>query len=155
MKINNFKKAYTLVEVRSVESSATGAFPIKEAGTSTFAFYSDIDNDDEIELVRYFLDGTSFKKGVTNPTGNPIVYESGDEKITYIINNVLTSESIFKYFDSSYTGSSTSTALVSPVAPIDVRLIKVNLIVDSNGDGIDPEAQVSTQVTLRNLKNNY
>ncbi len=142
-------------EIRSAEQSNQGAFPIIEASSSTIKFYSDIDNNGDVDLVRYFLDGTSFKKGVIKPSGENFSYNESGEKIIQIVNNVISSPSIFSYYDSSYTGSSTSTPLAIPVAPIDIRLIKVNLIVDNDGNGINPEAQISTQVTLRNLKDTY
>lgn len=141
-------------EVRGASQSNLGSYPIKIASSTEFIFYSDIDNDDLKEEIKYFLEGGDFKKSVIKPTGQPFSYNKKDEIITNIIHDV-TNNIIFEYFDSNYDGTSSSTPLISPVAPADVRLVKINLVIDS--DPFKPPAPlfITTQVSIRNLKDNY
>jgi hypothetical protein len=46
-------------EIREARAGDDGSFAIAEAEDSQFIFYSDIDRDDEVERVRYFLGGIS------------------------------------------------------------------------------------------------
>jgi len=46
-------------EIREARAGGDGSFAIAEAEDNEFIFYSDIDKDDEVERVRYFLGGTS------------------------------------------------------------------------------------------------
>jgi len=140
-------------EVRSSTPSDLGAFALAEVSDGTFTFYSDIDNDGSREKIRYFLEGTEFKKGTTESSGNPLEYDPADEKIIKVVRDV-TNVSIFTYYDSSYDGTELSLPLTQPVSPSSVRLVKVELVIDS--DPIKPPAPitVSTQVSIRNLKDN-
>src|SRR3989344_1148360 len=63
-------------ELRSAGPSSLGGYPIESAGTSTLVFYSDIDRDGIFERVRYFLGTNVIRKGVVEPTGNPLVYST-------------------------------------------------------------------------------
>jgi len=141
-------------EVRSASESSLGAYPLATTASSTFIFYSDIDNDSLKERVRYFLDNGDFKKGVLKPSGNPLTYNTSDEKITEVVNDIINTE-IFTYFNSSYDGTASSTALVQPVSPLDVRLIKIQLVVDKDPSRAPAQISVGTQVSIRNLKDNY
>jgi len=46
-------------EIREARTGGDGSYVIAQAEDSQFIFYSDIDRDDEVERVRYFLGGTS------------------------------------------------------------------------------------------------
>jgi len=61
-------------ELREVSYADTGAYSIESMSTSSLVFFSDFDNDGSIERVRYFLDGTELKRGVTESTSTPPVY---------------------------------------------------------------------------------
>lgn len=141
-------------EVRSASQSNLGAYPIKLASSTAFTFYSDIDNDNLKEEVRYFLEDGNFKKSVIEPSGEPLSYNPSDAQIINIVHDV-TNANIFEYYDSSYDGTSTSTPLAFPVTPSDVRLVKVQLIIDSNPDKPPAPLYVTTQVSIRNLKDNH
>lgn len=142
-----------MAEMRSMSQSGAGAYPIAQAATSTITFYGDIDNDGQKEKVRYFLQNESLKKGVVEPSGNPVVY-TGTEKVESLINYVRngTSTPVFDYYNSSYSG--TTSPLSIPVDVLAVRLVKVTVIIDKD-TARPPGAIVSTsQVSLRNLKDN-
>lgn len=140
-------------EVRSATQSNLGAYAIAETSNTSFSFYSDIDGDGLRERIRYFLDGTEFKKGIIKPTGQPLVYDPLNEKIIKVIHDVLPS-TIFYYYDSLYDGTSESPPLIQPVAPYAVRLIKIILTIDSDPNNPPPPVEITTQVSMRNLKDN-
>jgi prepilin-type N-terminal cleavage/methylation domain-containing protein len=141
-------------EVRSASESSLGSYPLAITASSTFAFYSDIDNDSLKERVRYFLDNGDFKKGVIKPSGNPLTYNSSNEKIIEVVHDVINTD-IFTYFNSSYDGTSSSTPIAQPVSPAVVRLVKIELIVDKDPKRSPAPITVGTQMSIRNLKDNY
>lgn len=141
-------------EVRGASESNLGAYPLATTASSTFIFYTDLDNDSLKERVRYFLDGSDFKKGVIKPSGNPLVYDPNDEFITEVVHHVINTD-IFTYFDSSFDGTASSVALNQPVSPADVRLVTVELMVDDNPNKPPATVVVRTQMSMRNLKDNY
>ncbi len=140
-------------EVRSAEPSNLGAYPLAETATSSFAFYSDIDQDGLREKIRYYLDENDFKKSIIKPTGQPLVYDSTNEQIIRVVENVIDDE-IFLYFDSSYDGTDLTAPLTQPVTISDVRLVKITLNIDSNPNKPPGPIEVTTQVSIRNLKDN-
>lgn len=150
-------------EMRSATMSAGGAYAIESAGTSSVVFFSNIDTDSSIERVRYFYATSSktsttynvLKKGITKPIGT--VYDTSNERISTVVNDVKngTVTPIFTYFDSSYNGIASSTApLVQPVAIPQIRLVKIFLAVDPNAARSPVYQTYSTQVSIRNLKDN-
>lgn len=142
-------------EVRKAQSSNLGAFSIEKAEAKEFIFFTDIDNDGLRERLRYFVDGDTFKKGIIKPSGTPLVYNGSDEKITEVVHHVIEEQTQFSYFDSSYNGTASTTALTFPVSPSNVRLIRVDLTIDTNPNRAPGLLTVTTQATVRNLKDNY
>ncbi len=138
-------------EVRTASSANTGAYAINQASASSLTFYSDIYDNGLKERVRYFLNGTTLQKGITVPTGSPLAYNLANEQVTNILTNV-TNATIFNYYDKNYDG--TTASLSDPIDVSLVRLIKITLTVDK--DPLHPPAPItfSTQVSLRNLKDN-
>lgn len=156
--INNQYEAKKIIkpfanEVRGAVSSQNGSYAIEEVGTSTFIFYSNIDGDQKIEKVRYFLDGNIFKKGVIKPEGDSTNYDSNNEQIIQVVHNVLP-ENIFEYYNSNYYNLASTTPLSFPVNPAEVRLVKITLKID-NDPYKEPGPMIAqTQVSIRNLKDN-
>ncbi|MEY2702000.1 MAG: hypothetical protein RLY43_633 [Bacteroidota bacterium] len=142
-------------EVRGAQPSNLGASAIESATQKSFIFYTDADADGLKERVRYFVEGDTFKKGVIVPTGNPFVYSAANEKITSVVNDVIYDQTNFAYYDSNYNGTSQTPALSFPVSPSDVRLIRIDLTVDSNPGRAPSLMTITTQSTVRNLKDNY
>lgn len=142
-------------EVRSARPSELGSFAIAQTATSSFAFYSDIDNDGVQERVRYFLEGSDFKKGIIEPDGDPITYDTNNERVIRVVEHVVATTSIFSYYNSLYNGSTSTEPLADPVTSTDVRLVRADLTVDANPDRAPALLTVTTQVTIRNLKDNY
>jgi prepilin-type N-terminal cleavage/methylation domain-containing protein len=140
-------------EVRDATTSSTGLFAIETAHDMAFTFYSNIDGDAQIERVRYYLNGSTLKKGVINPSGSPLSYDSTTEAITPVIHNIANGTTpIFSYYDRNYTG--TQAPLSTPPNLIDIRLLKVYVIIDPMG-GLSPApTTMTTQIQFRNLKDN-
>ncbi len=140
-------------EIRSVTNSALGAYPIDTANTTTFTFFADVNKDGTKEKVRYFLSGTTLRKGVISPAGNPVNY-NGQEVLTDVVFNVRNTGAnpIFEYFDTNYSGS--SSPLSQPVDISRIRLIKITLLLDVDLTKPPDTAIITTQISLRNLKDN-
>jgi prepilin-type N-terminal cleavage/methylation domain-containing protein len=142
-------------EVRSASISNIGAFPISKAQIDLIEFYSDIDSDGLKEKIRYFKSDGQFKKGIIKPTGNPAEYRSEDEEIVGIISGVQNGElPIFQYYNSSYNGTASTTALDYPINVKDVTLVKVTLYLDEDLNNPPGAIEISTQAMFRNLKDN-
>ena len=139
-------------ELRSASPSSTGSYPLEQVGTTSIIFFTNIDNDALKERMRYFVSGTTLKRGITKPSGNPLAYNLGSEIVTDQVHNVLATSSIFFYYDTNYAG--TSSPMAQPVNIAGVRLIKIQIQMDAN-PAKPPEAlSFTTQIMMRNLKDN-
>lgn len=140
-------------EVRDATTSSTGTYAIHSASNTEFAFYSNVDSDTLVERVRYFLSGTTLKKGVIKPSGAPLTYDSTSEIVTDVIHHMANGATpIFSYYDKNYTG--TQAALSTPILVSSVRLVKIYVIIDPLGASSPSPTIMTTQVQLRNLKDN-
>ncbi len=138
-------------EVRAATISNTGSYPIENAASSTFTFYSDIEEDGIAERIRYFLDADTLKKGIIRSSGNPPTYNPANEIITEVVHNViLSATSTFGYYDSAYTGS--EAPLAFPINASVVRLINVKLTAQNPGQNI--AATIDLKLVPRNLRTN-
>lgn len=141
-------------ELRKAATSALGAFPIASVASSSITFFSDIDNDSIAEQVRYYIQGTVLMKGVITPSGSPFSYNPAGEVVTTVAINIAngTSTPVFDYYDTNYDGS--SAPLVLPANVNSIRLIKVTVVIDDNLNKLPAPLTFTSQVTLRNLKDN-
>jgi hypothetical protein len=138
-------------EIRTAGPADTGAYTISQANDTTFSLYSDINSNGLREKVRYFLENGSLKKGVITPTGSPLSYILSNEVITTIIPYV-TNTNIFNYYDENYAG--TTSPLSVPINIPAVRLVKITVTVDKNPNKPPAPMTMTTQVSIRNLKDN-
>lgn len=143
-----------VAELRKASPSSLGAYPIALASSTAITFYSDIDSDGIKERVRYFVDGNRVRRGVIVPTGTPLVYNSANEQLTTIINNFISSSTLplFQYYPAEYSGS--GAPLSQPVNIPSVRLIKITAIINKDPVHNPNPLIVTSQVNLRNLKDN-
>jgi hypothetical protein len=133
--------------------SNMGAYPIIEAGTSTLSFYTNADSDSLQEKVRYFLEDTTLKKGTIKPTGDPLIYNEASETTKELAHDIANgTTSIFYYYDTNYDGA--SDPLDQPADIPLIRLIKINVIIDNDQTKLPPPLSMTTQVSIRNLKDN-
>lgn len=140
-------------EIRPMSISNSGAYSLAEASSTSMTFYSNIDSDAAKERVRYFLQNSELKRGILKPTGSPLTYNPANEIITTMVRNIENgTTTIFSYYDSNYDG--TSPALTQPVNILSVRLVKITVIIDRNASRPPAPVTMTTQVSLRNLKDN-
>lgn len=135
-------------EIREAKTGDDGSYIIEKADDYQFIFFSDIDNDGAAERVRYFLDGTTFKKGVIKPTGWPIKYQSEDEEFKIITSYVRNQPPIFHYYDGQ------GNELSAPARLKDTKLMKLYLVVNINPERPPFDFSLESYVQLRNLKTN-
>lgn len=135
-----------LKEIREARSGEDGSFAIANAEGFEFSFFSDIDTDGETEKVRYFLDGTDFKKGIIEPQCCPISYPTSSEQIITLSRYVRNSPPIFKYFDKD------GNELGPPANLKDTKRMRVYLVVNVNPNRPPQDFVLETDVLLRNLQ---
>ena len=143
-----------IAELRRATVSANGSYPIELASSTGITFYSDINNNGTVERVRYYLHNKTIRKGVIAPTGNPAVYNSGSEVTTTLLNYVIASSTlpIFQYYSSNYSGTTSPISMPPNISTI--RLIKVTVIIDTDPNRSPTPIISTSQVNLRNLKDN-
>lgn len=138
-------------ETRSMNFSGLGGYYIEQASGNSFTFYSDINNDGKTERLRYFKEGTMLKRGITYPTGTPVVYTT-PEQVSIVVRDIANSSGIFFYYDDSYTG--TSNPLPEPIDIVLVRLVKINIPIILRDNKATTSYNITSQVSIRNMKDN-
>jgi len=140
--------------VRRSEESSIGAYAIVLADDNELIIFSNVDNDSYREKVRFWLDGTTLKRGVIKPSGNPLGYTAPEEvvELAHDVVNIAQSTPLFSYYDEDYTGS--ESALETPADITAVKLIKVQLEIEKNPDKTPVPLHVESMVGIRNLKEN-
>jgi prepilin-type N-terminal cleavage/methylation domain-containing protein len=143
-----------VAELRRSSPSATGSYPIELASSTGMTFYTDVDANGVQDKVRYYLSGNTIKKGVIAPTGSPLTYNSANEVTTTLISSVVASSTlpIFQYYPSEYTG--TTSPLTIPINIPSVRLVKITIIIDKDPTRSPAQIIITSQVNMRNLKDN-
>jgi prepilin-type N-terminal cleavage/methylation domain-containing protein len=141
-------------EIREAKAGDDGSYIIEKADDYEFIFYSDIDKDGQTERVRYFIDGTDFKKGVIDPIGSPPRYITNpndnnySEKIFILSKYVRNQPPIFRYFDSNLN------ELPAPARLKDTKLMRVYLVINVDPNRPPQDFVLEDEVQLRNLKTN-
>ena len=142
---------YLVRDLREATYADNGAYPFIAIGDNEVFFYSDIDQDQSVERIRYRLVNGVLEKGITNASGNPAVYNDTDELFFVISTNVRNEENstpIFSYFDVS------GTAIVNLNNVTDVIFIKVNLMININPNRLPEDFTLRSSAAIRNLKTN-
>jgi hypothetical protein len=139
-------------ETRTLSLSENGSYPIVSAEETSFTFYSDVDSDGQTEHIRYFISADGLSRGIIEPSGSPATYDGTESTSVLVTDMANDSIPVFEYFDESYAGD--GSPLASPFDTSDVRLVRITIIIDKNGDRTPEPQTYSTQVTLRNLKDN-
>ncbi len=135
-------------EIREARTGEDGSYILAKTENSEFSFYSDIDRDLTIERVRYFVEGTDFKKGVIEPVGIPAEYSTSSEKIFILSQYIRNSPPIFRYFDGE------GEELSSPTRRKNTRLMRVYLVINVNPNKPPKDFELESEVQVRNLKTN-
>ncbi len=145
-----------VADLRSAASSAAGAYAIDTAATSTLIFYANVDKDASVERIRYFVATSTLKRGIIKPIGT--TYNVASETVSILVNDIAnaTSSAIFTYYDTGYDGftASSTDPLPLPINIPAIRLVKMTLTTNPNGVRSPVMQTYSTQVSIRNLKDN-
>lgn len=140
-------------ELREAAVSSIGGYPLAEASSTEIIFYANIDDDVYRERVRYFLTGTTLRKGVIKPSGSPLVYSSASEVFTDMAHDVANgADPIFSYYDENFTGS--ENPLAQPVNVTSVRSVRIALEMEEDPHASPVPFHIETKVEIRNLKSN-
>ena len=133
--------------IREAAFASDGAYPVISLADNQFAFYADVDADEFIEKVRYYLSGTTIVEGIVNPSGDPPVY-TGTEATSVIsdyVRNTAENLVMFTYFDEDG-------AQVTNYANIaDVRFVTVNIVVDVDTNKLPNPFFLRSSAAMRNL----
>jgi hypothetical protein len=138
-------------EMRSMGPGGNGSYPIAQASSSSFTFFSDIDNDGAFEQVRYFSEGTLLRKGVTEPTGiDPITYPPATEVLRDVVHNLTNPTKVFSYYTEGYAPEVGS--LPVPINVSLIRMLKVTGTTDRDQMRPPAPSTLSVTITIRNLR---
>lgn len=144
--ITSARKALSILkkEVRGANSSEQGDYPLNNTDEDSFVFFSDVDNDDVMEKVLYFVENSELLKVVTEVDGtNNYTISQASTSIAHYVNNQ--EEPIFKYYD----GNQNETSVIN-----EIRLIKFILKINVTPWRAPNDYYVETSVNIRNLKDN-
>ncbi len=139
-------------EVRTAQTPYDGSFPLAMTTDSTLSFFGDINGDGVIEKIHYWISGGTFNRGVISPSGQPLTYDTANEKVSVLIKNIAVQPPYFTYYNSSYDGASDTPSLIQPVSPSDVRLVKLSLNINTAIQNQPPRV-LETSASIRSLKN--
>ncbi|MBT4071860.1 MAG: hypothetical protein HOE80_04020 [Candidatus Magasanikbacteria bacterium] len=142
-------------DVRKAEQSDIGSFPIESASETSFIFFANIDDDASRERIRFWLDGTTLKKGIIQSSGSPLSYDPLQEVVTIIARDVVNigeSVPLFSYYDDQYTG--TEDPLEAPIDVPDIHLVGVILKIDEDPESTPIILTASSKIHIRNVKEN-
>ncbi len=142
-------------ELRVANYSSLGAYPIESADQSQLTFFANLDADQSMERVRYFITTSTLRKGIIKPAGSPLMYDQTNEIITDVLHNVIlvTSTPFFSYYDDTYSGPSSTPLADTPNITL-VRLVGIKFILDKNPSSSPTSLTLETKVAIRNLKSN-
>lgn len=155
IEIANSSLASLIREIRTARAGDNGAYVIENGTNQTMTFYSDVDFDGLAEKVRYFMDGTSLKKGVIEPTGYPVDYPSNTEKISIVSEYVRNDTApIFYYYNGDWPADTINNPLPTPVDPDTVRLVRVYLRINPKEDDSGGDYVLDSFAQIRTVKDN-
>jgi prepilin-type N-terminal cleavage/methylation domain-containing protein len=137
-------------DIRQAQQGQDGSYLLQSGSDSDIVFFGNIDSDDEVERIHYYLDSGSLYRGITDPSGTaPYSYPVGDGSVTAVSGNVVNTAAdiVFEYYDGN------ATLLATPVAPGSVRMVGVRLLVDVDPFSSPIPVTVESITTMRNLVN--
>lgn len=137
--------------MREFEKTTRASTKILTANQNELKFYRYFDlNSSSPTQIRYFIDGNQFKIGQTEPVGvEPnITYPQSSENIHLIVEDVENPNLIFEYYDGE------KVTLTAPIDITKIRLIKLTISLDQDINKPPAAITETTEVSLRNLKDN-
>jgi prepilin-type N-terminal cleavage/methylation domain-containing protein len=129
-------------DIRGANTSERGDYPIGIAQNDELAFFNDMNDDDIMERIRYYVSGTALIREIylPGPLDDYSVFSASSSIATYVNNNATP---IFTYYDSS----SQPTDVINQIRMINIYImINVTPLVAPN------DFILESDVNLRNLK---
>lgn len=146
MAVQNARRAleYITKELRGANLSELGDYPLSVVEEDNIVFYSDMDDDNEYERIRYFSDNHKLFRVITQP--GPLFDYNMPGATTTVAEYLFNQETpIFTYYD----GNNNETDVVNQI-----RLIGVEVTINVTPERAPYDYTVYTKVNLRNLKDN-
>jgi prepilin-type N-terminal cleavage/methylation domain-containing protein len=145
-----------VTDLRGIQQSDHGAFPIAEATGMSLTIYSDIEDDGVVERVHYYLDLASdeLRVGITNPTNTqPVTYPNGDQETRVLARYVVnaSNDPIFYYYNDDYPGDTTNNPLTLPTSLANIQLVRIKLYINIQPITAPNNVYIESFVDLRNL----
>lgn len=136
--------------IRQAQQGDDGSYLLKSGDDFDVVFYANVDNDDIVERIHYYLIGDTFYMGVTDSSSDPpYSYPADDGVVSIASSNVVNTDAdyIFQYYDNN------AALMATPVASGSVRMIEVRLLVDVDPFSSPIPVTVKSKTTIRNLVN--
>ena len=133
--------------MREAAYASDGAFPIVDIGTNSFTFYADVDDDPFLERVRFFVEGSEFKRGIIDWGGETIRY-SGAETVSTIstyVRNTDQSVQPFRFYDKN------GVEITNYTSEGDTRFVTLTLVVAVTPGRLPHPLTLRSSAALRNL----
>lgn len=142
-----------LQDAREMTYADNGTFPIAIMEEHRLGFYSDTDNDSNVEYVEYILSTTTLNKYTYKSSGYPPVYNmvtpDKTEIMAEFVQNIDQGTTTFQYYDNNGTQLTSTSSLLT-----DVRYLEAKVIVNIDPVRSPGEFLLRTSVAPRNLKDN-
>ena len=145
-----------VIQLRGVQQADNGDYPLESADDFDLEFYADIDDDNVVEKVHYYLDQPSdeLRLGVSNPLAtNPVTYPAGDSEVTTVTRFVVNESDnpIFYYYNDDYPGDTTNNPLTTPASVGNIQMVRVKLLINIDPVHAPNNVNIESFVDLRNL----
>lgn len=142
-------------EIRQAEVAMDGAYPLALLDDNEIAFYADVDRNGIVERYHYFLEGSTLKRGVIVPTGDPPTYVDSNESVSVVLDNIDVSKlPLFYYYNGNWPGDTENNPLGYWTRPLETRLVRIVIPLLNHGYDRNFSFQSSSLVQIRNLKSN-
>lgn len=129
-------------DIREAGLSQTGAYPIESAGDYAISFFKDEDGDGVIDKITFSLTDINLTKEVRRPD-NSILSAT---VLSFAVRNIAQGKPLFQYYDAS------NQLIADPSVRTNIRVVKINLIVNVDLNAPPNELFMTTWVMLRNIK---
>lgn len=137
--------------MRAFEQTTRAASRLNSISENQLTFYRFYDlTSSSPTQVRYFLDGSQFKIGLTLPEGTlpNITYPQAMERTDLIIPDIINQDHLFDYYDGN------NNLLSGNIDSSSVKMIRLTVSIDKNGAAPPGPSVETTKVMLRNMKTN-
>lgn len=140
--------------LREARQSDAGGYLIESADDFDLVFFANIDDDQDVERVHYYLDGQQLKMGTAKAAGFPAIYPEADEEVITVGNGIVntSSQPIFYYYNRDYPEDQTTNLIETPAAVEEISLVKIDVFANINPNHIPDQMRMETFVKPRNIE---